>query len=359
MKVLVLTTDAFGGHGGIAKYNRDLLTALCSSPQCARVFALVRNAPLPLEPMPDNLELSLEGINGKLSYARALLSTLARVRDVDLVICGHVNLLPLAYVAALRYRARMALLLYGIEVWSPPSRLRQRLVERLASVVSISETTASRFFAWAALDRAKLTIVPNAIDASAFAVGDKPAPLVARYHLEGCKVLTSFGRLAASERMKGIDEMIALMPRLLTRDPSLRYLVLGDGDDRPRLEAKARELGVAAQVVFAGRIAESEKADHYRLSDVFVMPSRGEGFGFVFLEAMACGIPVVASKIDGGREALRDGELGLLTDPDDPDDIERAILSSLRSPRGVIPTGLSYFSFESFSERVHRWLEAV
>jgi glycosyltransferase involved in cell wall biosynthesis len=87
------------------------------------------------------------------------------------------------------------------------------------------------------------------------------------------------------------------------------------------------------------------------------MPSRGEGFGFVFLEALACGCPVVASKIDGGREAVRDGELGTLVDPQDTKDIERGVEEALAKPKGVVPSGLGYFAFPNFTGRVHEFLD--
>jgi glycosyltransferase involved in cell wall biosynthesis len=128
-------------------------------------------------------------------------------------------------------------------------------------------------------------------------------------------------------------------------------LIAGDGDDRPRLERKAGALGLNSHVVFAGRIPEAEKADHYRLADVFVMPGRQEGFGFVFLEAMASGTPVVASRLDGSREAVFDGKLGELADPDDPQALKAAIRRALCRPR-QIPEGLAYFSYENFCERL-------
>jgi len=161
----------------------------------------------------------------------------------------------------------------------------------------------------------------------------------------------TFGRLVSRERAKGFDEILELLPRLKTLIPNVIYVVAGDGEDKTRLEARAQALGVADQVVFTGMVREEEKSDLYRLADVYVMPSRGEGFGFVFLEAMACGIPVVASKVDGSREAVREGELGLLVDPDNPEEIEAAILESLSRPKEV-PAGLEYFSFERFCERL-------
>src|SRR5262249_52354555 len=147
---------------------------------------------------------------------------------------------------------------------------------------------------------------------SKFSTGPKPDNLVTHYGLSGYRVILTLARLAASERYKGIDEVLNLMPALVEEIPNLVYVIAGDGDDRPRLEAKVRKLGMNGRVVFTGYIPEEEKAAHFRLADAFVMPGRGEGFGIVYLEALACGIPVVASKLDAGREAVLDGQLGLI-----------------------------------------------
>ena len=89
------------------------------------------------------------------------------------------------------------------------------------------------------------------------------------------------------------------------------------------------------------------------------MPSHGEGFGIVFLEAMACGVPVVGSLVDGGREALRDGQLGILVDPARPEEVRAGILTALGQPKGRPPVGLEYFSYEKFSSRVHQAVDAL
>ena len=140
--------------------------------------------------------------------------------------------------------------------------------------------------------------------------------------------------------------------------PDIAYLIAGDGDDRARLEQKAADLGVADRVVFAGYVPETEKADHYRLADAFVMPGRGEGFGIVYLEALACGVPVVASALDASREAVRDGMLGEVVDPDDAASVRRGILAALSTERKV-PEGLTYFSFGQFVKRWHRVVDRV
>src|SRR5207244_2526638 len=120
-------------------------------------------------------------------------------------------------------------------------------------------------------------------------------------------------------------------------------------------EARAAQRGVADRVVFAGFIPEEAKAEYFRLADAYVMPGRGEGFGIAYLEAMACGTPVVASKLDASREAVMDGRLGILVDPDDQNEVLCGIREALSRPRSV-PKGIEYFSKENFQQRVVRLL---
>ena len=139
------------------------------------------------------------------------------------------------------------------------------------------------------------------------------------------------------------------MPRLLKRFPDLKYLIVGEGDDRPRLEAKADSYGVADHVIFAGQIPESEKVAHYNLADAFVMPSTGEGFGIVLIEAAACGVPVIGSRADGSREALRDGLLGRLVDPRKPEELIEAVTAVLKNPSPrARADGIDMFSTAEF-----------
>jgi phosphatidyl-myo-inositol dimannoside synthase len=177
---------------------------------------------------------------------------------------------------------------------------------------------------------------------------------MSRYRLNGHAVIMTLARLAGAERYKGIDEVLECLPELLRVIPSLRYLIVGEGQDQARLEAKAVRLGVREQVVFTGYVAEDDKPDYYRLSDLFVMPGRGEGFGIVYLEALACGIPVIASTRDASREAVRQGELGVLVDPGRREELTAAILSALSTGSRSVPSGLAYFSPARFRERWHR-----
>jgi glycosyltransferase involved in cell wall biosynthesis len=162
--------------------------------------------------------------------------------------------------------------------------------------------------------------------------GPKPDYLLERHAAGGKKVLMTVSRLSKLERYKGHDRVIRTLPRLLVQHPDTIYLIVGDGDDRSRLESLAVEYGVAKNIQFTGSVPPEELPDYFRLADVFVMPSAGEGFGIVFLEAMATGVRVIGGSQDGSRDALCDGALGTLVDPENSEELESAILTALADP---------------------------
>ncbi len=359
LRVLALVTDAFGGHGGIAKFNRDLLGALCACPTVAEVVAVTRLVEGAVGALPPGLKFIRGGAGGKLQYVLAVERLLRRDRAFDLVICGHLYMLPLAWACSRRTGAPLALVLHGVEAWTPTAKtLVNRLARRVDAFVAVSEFTRERFAAWSGADPARGFVLPNSVDLGAFGMGPKPDTLLERYNLDGRAVLLTLGRMHALERAKGFDEVLDVLPALRAERPDVAYLVVGDGTDRARLEAKARALGLAEHVVFAGRIAEDEKPDHYRLADVFVMPSRFEGFGIVYLEAMASGLPVVGSSVDGSRAAVRWAERGALVDPDRPEEIVAALRWALDLGKAV-PPDLDYFSYERFVARVRRIVHEI
>lgn len=135
--------------------------------------------------------------------------------------------------------------------------------------------------------------------------------------------------MSLAEQYKGHDVVLRAMPELLRRFPDLRYDIVGDGDARPGLQVLAQELGVTEAVRFHGIVSETELQGHYAQASLFIMPSRAEGFGFVFLEAMAQGLPVVAGNMDATPEVVVHGETGLLVDPTSPAQIADAVTALL------------------------------
>lgn len=352
--VLVIGTDSFGGRGGIAKYNRDFLTALSADPRVSRVTVLPRLAPDPINGLPVKLEYLTTALGGMTDYASAFARVLARRQSFDIVVCAHMNLLPFGALASLRFGAKLLLLVYGVEAWERPSRKSVRLsLPRVHAIASISTTTLQRMQAWNGRASPAMYVLPNAFEPELFAPGPKPDYLCRRYGLDNRRVVLVLGRMVASEGRKGFDEMLDALPSLVAAVPDVALVLAGDGDDRSRLVSKARLLGVEGHTVFPGYIAESEKADHYRMSDVCILPSRQEGFGFVLLEAMACGIPSIGSVLDGSREAVLNGDIGLLVDPTSQQDIARVVCEALAQPKGI-PRGLEYFDFSHFQERLSK-----
>jgi phosphatidylinositol alpha-1,6-mannosyltransferase len=352
MRILFLATDAFGGYGGIAKFNRDFLRALCNASEVTEVLAVPRRMPHPPEPLPPKLTYIVSGLDNKLLYVKTLLNLWKKYRKIDIIYCAHIHLLSVAYLLKLFFNAKIVLILHGVDAWQPTkSWFNNYLAGKVDAIITVSDITKERFIKWADIEKARIFLLPNAIEVKEYGPGPKSIVLLEKYGLSGKVILMTLGRLSSEEKYKSFDEIMELLPELSKNIPDIAYLVVGDGDDRPRLEAKARALGVEDRVVITGFVPEPEKADHFRLADTFVMPGRGEGFGIVFLEAMACGIPVVGSTIDGSREALRYGTLGILVDPRHPDEIKAGILEALKRPRGIIPAGLDYFSFENFENR--------
>lgn len=351
MKILLLCTDSYGGHGGIALYNRDLAEALAARSDVEEVVIVPRITRSEVCGVPPKVTFHADAANGPAHYLRAVMR--ARSAKPDLVICGHMNLLPVACSIA----RNPLLLVYGIEAWKPSRRaLVNRLLHRTRAVISISEITRQRLVAWSHYSGPTF-LLPNAIHAGNYGIREKRPDLVARYKLEGKRVLLTVGRLAEEERYKGFDEIMEILRDL---PDDVVYMIAGGGNDAVRLQQKAAHLGLGGRVVFTGIFPEEEKCDLYALADVYVMPSRGEGFGYVFLEALASGAPVIGSKHDGGREALLNGELGLLVDPANPAEIAAAIREVLDRPRErVIPPRLDFFSYENFKRRLSAIVDTI
>lgn len=349
MKVLLLTTDAYGANGGIALYNRDVVDALCLMPNVTQVVVVVRNMPLPAEYIPAKALLRSASAGGKIRFIKT--ACLATLQKYDLVICGHINLLPLAALLNQFMHAPLVQMVYGIEVWQSPNVFSRLLLRSVDSFWSISAITTHRMNQWARLEKNRYVQLPNAIHLEQYGIRPTNTELRYRYGLIGASVILTLARLSAKERYKGIDEVIDSFPSLLLHHPNLKYVVCGDGDDKTRLQKKVHTLGLSDRVIFTGMLKESEKADHLRLADAFVMPGRGEGFGFVFLEALACGLPVVGSQLDGSCEALLGGELGELANPDDPASVQACILNALSKPIGI-PPGLNYFDWDNYQNRL-------
>lgn len=209
---------------------------------------------------------------------------------------------------------------------------RRRYFAQADAIVMVSESGAEDLGQRFGVPRGRITLVPNGVDLSCFGPEGPESGLLGRYGLAGRRVVVTVARLVPR---KGIDRLIRALPAVAAAVPDLMHLVVGDGECRGALEAQARDLGLADRVVFAGQVPEAELAAHFRLGEVFAMTNRrtedgeDEGFGLVFLEAMACGVPVLGGRAGGVPEVVTEGETGLLVEADDTPAVAAALIRLL------------------------------
>jgi phosphatidylinositol alpha-1,6-mannosyltransferase len=252
-------------------------------------------------------------------------------------------------------RAPYLVATYGIEVWRSLSGTRSRALRHATVRLATSSYSLARARA-ANGDFGPVEVLPLCLEERPPA-GEVDAALLAR---AGRNFILTVGRMAATERYKGQDQLLQALQRLPAVPPPPhadreaaprptgagkapprqpaggadppRLVIAGGGDDRPRLEALAATLGLAGRVLFTGFVSEATLAELYARAAVFAMPSRGEGFGLVYLEAMKAARPCVATRDSAAAEIVADGETGLLVDPLDADAIAGALGLLLASP---------------------------
>ena len=147
----------------------------------------------------------------------------------------------------------------------------------------------------------------------------------------GSKIILTVSRLSSKEKYKGYEKVINVLPGIISNFPDVKYLIVGGGDNSEinRIKILIEDLNLQDEVVLTGEVVEDELNELYRTADVFIMPSIGEGFGIVFIEALANGLSVIAGNKDGSTDPLMDGKLGVLVDPNDSEQIKNALLESL------------------------------
>jgi phosphatidylinositol alpha-1,6-mannosyltransferase len=324
--MVALVTDAFGGRGGIAQYNRDLLSAFAETGPVASIAVLPRRVPDRPAPLPERIAQEREQ-RARLSYSTAALWAALRQR-VDIVFCGHLYMAPLAALIARLKRAKLIVQVHGIETWQPPSRLLRIATESADLVLCVSRHTRNAVLSWAAIPPERAIVLPNTVR-PAFMPGTAVSRVLAGYDLEGRRVLITVSRIDKTDAYKGHAIVLRTLAKVRREHTDVAYLIVGDGDGREDLESMTAELGLGDIVRFAGHVSDAELPDLYRSSRLFVMPSTGEGFGIVFLEAAACGLPVIAGNRDGSVDALADGTIGTLVDPADENALAQALCSAL------------------------------
>lgn len=324
--MLALVTDAYGGYGGIAQYNRDYLDAAARSGLFQSILALPRLAPLATGPLPAGLEQE-RPIKGRLLYALRAVVRAWRMRPT-IIFNAHIYHGPLSLMLARLFGARLVSQLHGTEVWEPLSSATRKALEASDLILTVSRDTRARALAQLCIAPERVVVLNNTVG-EAFRPGDRAT---ARKHLglgDELAILT-VARLDDRGGYKGHDRIIALLPEFLAHGCAVTYLVAGVGPDRERLERLSQDLGVSDAVRFLGMVPANDLPDLYRAADLFALPSTGEGFGIAFVEAMACGTPAIGLEAGGAPDALGAGGLGVCALPDN---FQEALFGALQSCR--------------------------
>jgi phosphatidylinositol alpha-1,6-mannosyltransferase len=324
----LVVTPGVTGTDGIARVSQLVVRALepPSRGMAAPVAVLSVGDPAGRVPMAGALgRVALSGAAGrKLRFIGLALGAAAARPRPSSILCLHLRLSPVARLVS-GAGGRLAVFLQGIEAWKPLGPLERWALGRADVLVAISEHTARRFrqanpgFSGPPIAVCHLGVgVATAAHSAAICARDVAGPFA-----------LIVGRLASSERYKGHDVLIDLWPSIRDEVPGARLVVAGDGDDRARLEAKAAALGLPVR--FLGRVSDPALDALYRDCAFFVMPSREEGFGLVFLEAMRAGKACIGGT-GAAAEIIEDGVTGLVVDAADPEQVAKAVVRLFLEP---------------------------
>jgi len=363
MKVLFLSPAMFVREGGIERLMRlylkslaeicerdgGTLESLCLSDEAGEATAS-RN--VLAADSGKSLKRHCGFAHNKLRFA---LAVLRHTRDCNLIICGHVNQLVVARAAQLiNPKLRYYLLAHGIEVWRPYGLIERWALRRVDRTLCISEFTRKQMLRFdKQLDPKSLKLVPPPLDPILTGEDASPSCNASAEQDAPTPAILSVGRLTQSDAYKGFDTLIEAMPAVLAEYPGAQLRIVGTGDDLARLQALAAQCGVANAIHFLGRVSDAALRAEYAQCSVFALPSRAEGFGLVYLEALTHGKPCIGAKAGAAPEVI--GEAGgLCVGYGNVSELAAAIIELVRLPHEstALRARAQEFSFECFRKRL-------
>jgi phosphatidyl-myo-inositol dimannoside synthase len=350
MKAILMAPELFTGGGGIPRILRLYLKAMCElSSEADRVRFLSLN-----DRVVDSTDL--ERYSGarlaewevcsrsKASFVKAAF----RMGSVsDRIVCGHVAQLPIAMgVAMLNSRVRYNLVAHGIEVWRPFTLMERMALRRAQCVWCVSEYTRRQLLERCPLPDARTAVLPNALDPY-LVPPTAPAPPA------GGPLILAISRLSLADSYKGLDHLIDAMPAVIAKVPGARLRIVGQGDALPTLMTRARKLSLGGAVEFPGYRSDLELHQDFADCRVFALPSEKEGFGLVYVEAMAHGRPSLGAR-SGGTPEVIDANSGMLVDYGDVPGISASLVAMLGRdwPIDHLLERAGTFSYLRFRERL-------
>lgn len=367
MIILFVYLKSFKGIGGIENYTKTFINALQESERLSdaqiRVISLHDDKP----DLRYTGKAEFKSHNG--NRTSFIIDVIKSSTRADVIIFGHINLSSIGLLVKLLNRnVKMAIIIFGLEAWRYDGVISNLFFKLCYRIISISEYTKNKFIEIHKCNPDKFELLPPCLDPYTSEHNHtilSDSEIISRYGVDNkSPVLISVCRLYSSEKYKGYDNVIRSIVKLRNKYNDIKYLIVGRYDEKEysRIMRLIEEHDLAKHITLTGYVTQKELTQLYRLSDIFVMPSRGEGFGIVFIEALSYGLPVIAGNRDASVETLKGGKLGMLVDPDSVNEISDAIETMLVSGDGMEilnPDYLrkevyNYYSYSSFSNNFNR-----
>jgi glycosyltransferase involved in cell wall biosynthesis len=371
MKTDLWIPSLFESKGGIQVYSAYFLNALQSIFPTEQHRVFLKNDTsnqIPSAPA-SNITYLTRGQNPSklrtVSFTNQLIQK-ATHKPPDLIISTHLNFTPVAWYLKKTKNIPYLAVAHGIEAWDIKNPLIKKALKNADRILAVSHYTRDKLLSEQHLDPTKVVVLPNTFDSKRFNIASKPQYLLEKYNLRPKQpVILTVARLAEVERYKGYDRVFEALPKIRESIPDIHYVLVGEGNDRPRVERLIVKLGLQDCVTLAGFVPDKHLCDYYNLCDIFAMPSKKEGFGIVYLEAMACGKPCLGGNQDGAIDALCHGELGALVDPNNVEEIAQTLIqiqqktypnAIMYEPEKLRCKAIEYFGFDRFCKTLNTQL---
>ena len=341
--VLFLTLNIFSATGGIEKVCRVAGKALYE-------YGIEKNKSLQIYSMHDGKNAADENKYFPAEIYRPYESNkLNFVKDAmhkgcmsKVVIISHINLLSIGWsIKKLCPSTKLLLFAHGIEVWSPLSEVKKKMLASCDGIIAVSNFTKQKMQKIFGLNEKKITVLNNCLDPYLpLAEGNEKKELLLKTYgfCNQNKIIFTLARLSVKDRYKGYDKVLEAISLIKEKMPEIRYLLAGkyDPEEKKHIEKLAHRLHLGGHIVMPGFINDEHLPSHYALADLYLMPSTKEGFGIVFIEAMHYGLPVIGGNKDGTSDALCNGELGIMVDPENTNELATAMEKVFQNKKGFM-----------------------
>jgi glycosyltransferase involved in cell wall biosynthesis len=328
-RILFLTLKTFSLMGGIERMNRVLMKAgdgikkdLSSSFTAFSVYDQQEDVnPAYIS------KKNFKGFSGNLF--NFFMEVVSRGNKYDQVILSHIHLAPAGLILKYLHRSEVFVIAHGVEVWKKLNLLQRLMLRNANSILAVSNFTRNKIHHIHQILLNKIQIFHNCLDPFI-----KPSISFKTKEQNDVPIIFTLCRISSSELYKGYYQVIAALALLAKQNIDFRYCLGGkyEQQEYQNIIKYIAEQGITDKVELCGYISDSDLPSYFDMADIFILPSKKEGFGLVFTEAIVSGVPVIAGNKDGSVDALLNGELGVLVDPDNVEEIASAIKQLLLSP---------------------------